>query len=107
MSHYQAVVHYHFKKGMEEEGLKFLEKELIKHAREYGCHDIEICQSEREPSELLGLAIWNSVEEARNFQSHWASKEKELLRICANPPTREIFKIRSTYIEKGKARKAA
>ncbi len=107
MAHYQAVVHYHFKKGREEEGVKFLEKELLQHAREYGCHDIEICQSERDTSELLGLAVWKSIDEAKAFQSQWIHKEKELLRLCTNPPTREIFKIRSNYVEKEKSHKIA
>lgn len=100
MTHYQVIVHYHFKEGKAEEGIKFLETELLKKAQEYGCHDIELCQNERDPTELRGLTTWNSVDEARQFQSHWEAKEKELLRYCTNVPKREVFKIRSSYQEK-------
>ncbi len=107
MAQYQILVHYHFKKGMEEEGLRFLETELLKHAKEYGCHYLEICQSEKSPSEVLGLAIWNSLDEAKRFQSKWVEKENKLISFCTNPPEREVYNIRSTYMEKEKARKAA
>lgn len=107
MSQYQIIVHYHFKRGMEEEGLRFLETELMKHARDFGCHYIEFCQNERDTTEVLGLAIWNSIDEARKFQSKWHDKEKKLISFCTNPPRREVFKVRSSYTEKEKARKVA
>ncbi len=99
---YRAFVHYHFKKGMEEEGLKFLNNELLKHAKDYGCHGIELLYNEREPSEVLGIGLWNSLEEAKSFQSLWDKKEKELVRYCTNVPKREFFKIEASYLEKSK-----
>lgn len=102
---YRAVVHYNFKKGMEEQGIRFLENELIKKAQEYGCHNIELLHSEQDPSHLIGIGLWHNIEEARRFQSYWNSKEKELGKFCKNSPKREFFKIRATYAEKG--RKAA
>lgn len=105
MANYRAIVHYHFKKGMEEKGLKFLETELIKKAQEYGCHGIELWQSEKDHTKLVGIGHWNNIEEARKFQAHWDSKERELMQYCINRPEREFYKIKSTYAEK--ARKAA
>src|SRR5579883_1260385 len=102
MAQYQIIVHYHFKKGMEKEGLRFLETELMKHAREFGCHHLEICQNERDLTDVVGLAIWNSIDEAKKFQSHWEEKESKLISFCTNPPRREVFKVQSTYSEKEK-----
>lgn len=102
---YQVIVHYHFKKGMEEKGVQFLERELIRHAQEMGCHRIELCQSERDPSELMGIGTWNSLDEARRFQSKWSEKEKELLNLCTGSPKRDVLRMRSTFMEK--SRKAA
>lgn len=108
MEEYQVIVHYHFKKGMEEKGIRYLETELLKNARDFGCHTIEFCQNERDPGEVLGMATWNSLQEARKFQSQWGEKEKELIGFCTNAPKREVFKIRSTYMEKSeKFRKIA
>lgn len=105
MTTYRALVHYNFKKGMEKQGIKFLENELIKKAQELGCHNIELLHSEHDPSYVIGIGHWNNIEEARAFQSHWNSKEKELVSYCRNTPKREFFKIEATYFEK--KRKAA
>lgn len=105
MGNYRAVVHYHFKKGMEEQALKFFENELIKKAQNYKCHLIELLQNEKDHSQFVGIAIWNDIEDARRFQELWKSKEKELMRFCVNEPKREFFKLRTHYQEK--MRKAA
>lgn len=102
MSTYRAVVHYEFKKGMEEEGIKFLERELVKKAQNYGCHEIELLHSEKNPCHLIGIATWKNIEEAKKFQATWDAKEKEILRYCTDVPKREFFKMRSTYTEKAK-----
>lgn len=87
---------------MEEKGLKFLQSELLKKAQEYGCHGIELWQNDKDPSIIAGIGWWNSLEEARKFQSSWEVKEKELLHYCMDVPKREFFKIKSTYNEKAK-----
>ena len=102
---YRAVVNYEFKKGMEEEGMKFLENELIKKADQYGCHGLELLCSEKNACHVIGIGTWKNIEEAKKFQSKWGAKEKELLRFCVNTPSHEFFNIRSTYTEK--SRKAA
>ena len=105
-SNYRAIVHYHFKKGMEETGLNFLETELIKKGQEYGSHYIELWQNEKNPSIVEGIGIWDDIDDARRFQSKWESKEKELIsKYCEAEPKKEFFKLRSTYIQK--PRKAA
>jgi len=97
---YEVVVHYTFKKGMEEKGVRFLETELVKHAQELGCHTVLICQNERHPNDVCGIAAWNSIDEARNFQSRWAEKEKTLISYCSGEPRRDVWKIRSSFKEK-------
>lgn len=105
-SNYRAIVHYQFKKGMEEQGIKFLDHELVKKGQEYGCHYIEIWQNERDHSIVEGVAIWEDLKDAKRFQSLWEEKEKELIRrFCKDEPSREFCKIRATYM--GKSRKAA
>ena len=47
-ANYRAIVHYHFKEGMEEKGIQFLENELVKKGRELGCHYIELWQNEKD-----------------------------------------------------------
>ena len=105
MGNFRAVVQYHFKKGMEEQGIHFLENELLKKASSYGCHHIELLQDSKDHSYFIGIAEWNSLEEAKKFQMHFASKEKELLRFCIKEPTRHFCMLRNQYIEK--SRKAA
>ncbi len=105
MSNYRAVVHYTFKKGMEEEGLKFLENELVKKGAQYGCHGIELLQNGKDSTTVIGIGYWNDIEEARKFQSAWDKKEKELAKYCTSAPKREFYKIRCNYMEK--ARKIA
>jgi len=103
MQKYRALVHYYFNKGMVKEGIRFLERELIKKAEEYGCHDVEIWQSEKDINYVVGMGTWNSLEDARRFQALWESKEQELTRLCINTPKREFFKIQSMYRESKKA----
>lgn len=100
MGNYRAIVHYHFKKGMEEQGMKFIENELIKKAQGFGCHYVELLQNEKDPTLVVGIATWNDIEDARKFQSLWKTKEKELMRFCSNKPQREFFKIRNNFQEK-------
>jgi len=102
MGNYRALVHYTFKKGMESEGFKFLENELVKKAQNYGCHFIELWQNERDPSVVIGVAIWNDLEDARRFQSQWEEKEKDLMKFSYEPPRREFFALKSSFVEKGK-----
>lgn len=105
-SNYRAIVHYHFKRGMEEQGIRFLENELVKKAQEYGCHYVEIWQNEKDHTIVEGVAVWHDIEDARRFQSKWKNKEQELVRkFCEDSPEREFCKIRSIFVEK--ARKAA
>ena len=99
---YRAIVHYHFKKGLEEKGIRFLETQLLKRAQEFGCHDIELWASERDPSLIVGMGCWNSLEEARSFQSVWEINEKELLSMCTSAPKREFYRIQKSYSEKTK-----
>ena len=102
MARYRAIVHYNFKKGHEEQGLKFLENELLKKAQQMGCHYIEFLRDERDPTHVVGIGVWGSLEEARQFQSIWDGKEKELARHCMNSPKREFYKLMHVYNEKTK-----
>ena len=105
-ANYRVIVHYHFKKGMEEQGIKFLENELFKKGQEFGCHHIELWQNERDKCIVEGVAIWNDLEDAKRFQSRWELKEKEMVnKFCIQTPTREFCKLRTSYSEK--MRKAA
>jgi hypothetical protein len=100
MHNYRAIVQYHFKKGMEAEGIRFLENELIKKAKEYGCHTIELCHCERDPTLLIGIASWDNLEEAKRFQSTWGAKEREIMRFCSAAPHHEFFRLQSSYKER-------
>jgi len=105
-SNYRAIVHYHFKEGMEEKALNFLETELIKKGQEYGSRYTELWQNEKNPSIVEGISFWDDIEDAKRFQSQWESKEKELIsKFCEGAPRKEFFKLRSTYMQK--PRKAA
>ncbi len=92
MSQYRAIIHYHFRKGMEEQGMKFFQRELVDKAPELGCQGIELWQSEKDGSYAVGIGAWNSLEDARRFQNLWDQKEKELLRFCIASPKQEFFK---------------
>jgi hypothetical protein len=106
MSKYRAIVHYRLKEGMEEKGLHFLETELVRKADSYGCHEIEILHSEEDPTYVIGIALWNDIQDARRFQAKWATKEHELVRTCCtSTPRREFYRITSIFTEK--TRKAA
>lgn len=102
MSHnYRAIVTYHFKKGMEEKAIQFLEKELIQKAKELGGHYLELWQNEKSPSIVEGIGIWTNLEDAKAFQSKWEKWEKELVsKYCERAPEREFCKLRGSYSEK-------
>lgn len=87
---------------MVEQGVKFFEKELVNKAHEYGCQTIELWRNETDHSYVVGVGAWNSMEDARKFQSQWDAKEQELLRYCTNAPKREFFSIKSAYAEKAR-----
>lgn len=105
MSQYRSIVYYHFKKGMEEQGMKYFEKEFLNKAEEYGCHGIEMWRNEADHSYVVGIGAWNSMDDVRRFQDVWDVKEKELLRFCTKTPKRELFKTNSRMEER--SRKAA
>jgi heme-degrading monooxygenase HmoA len=102
MGNCRALVHYTFKKGMETQGLKFLENELVKKAQTYGCHSIELWQNERNPNVIIGVAVWNDIEDARRFQKQWEEKENELMKFSSEVPKREFFTCKANFVEKGK-----
>ena len=102
MSIYRGIVHYHFKKGWEEKGLRLLEVELFKAAHEFGNHSFDLCFDEKDPSHVIGTSWWNSFDDAHRFQEVWEKKEKEILQHCMNEPKREIYKLRKSIFEKTK-----
>jgi hypothetical protein len=104
LGNYRAIVHYRFKPGMEQKAIEFIKNELFKQAEKDGCKDIEILADERHEGHWVGTGVWNSIDEARNFQSHWNVKEKELQKYCTEAPKREIYRIERIS---GKVRKAA
>ena len=106
-NNYRVIVYYQFKHGMEEQGIHFLERELVHKGKDYGCHYIEIWQNEKDPSHVEGIAVWRNIEDARKFQAKWEKKENELIsHYCVRAPKREFCKIRGTYSEQ-KMKKAA
>jgi hypothetical protein len=102
MGSYRAVVQYHFKKGMEEQGIRYLENELFKKAHSLGCHHIELLQDEKDHSFFIAVAEWNHFDEAKKFQSHFEKIEKELMRFCSKTPTRHFCKVHFEHVEKSK-----
>lgn len=100
MSSFRALIQYHFKKGMEEQGIKFFENELIKKAKQYSCHHIELLSDEKDHSFYMGIAEWKNFDEAKKFQKQWESKEKEMMKFCSKEPTRHFCKMRASYNEK-------
>lgn len=105
MDNFKAVVHYHFKKGEEEKAFKKLDEGISKWATERGCRGIELLRNERDPCHVIGIAVWDSIEDARRFQEKWQEKESELAKMCRERPHHEFFKCCSWYGEK--KRKAA
>jgi hypothetical protein len=99
---YRGIVHYHFKKGCEENGIKSLEVELFKAAHEFGNHNFDICFDEKDPCHVIGMAWWNCFEDAHQFQQMWQRKEREILEHCVGEPKREFFKLRKSLFEKKK-----
>jgi hypothetical protein len=87
---------------MEEQGIAFLEKELVRGASRYGIHRVELLQDSLDPSFFIGIAEWDSLEEARSFQARFIEKEKELMKYCSSTPTRHFCKVRGHLIEKWK-----
>lgn len=100
MQEYRAIVHYYFKKGMEREGIKFLETEMCKKAKELGCHDIEMMQNELDPTHWVGTGIWKDVATAKKFQAYWNSIESHLMKFSSRKPERSFWKIEQRFMEK-------
>jgi heme-degrading monooxygenase HmoA len=105
MNCYKAIVQYHFKKGEEEKGYKLLEQGLNKLSSEKGCQSIELLRNEKHPSRVIGIAVWDSIEDARDFQTKWQSKEDEISQHCETRPHHEFLKCCTVFGEK--KRKAA
>lgn len=102
MSEYRVVAHYHFKKGMETEGIKFLENEILKKSRNLGCHDLEIWQDEKDPLHFIGVGIWSSLQKAKEFQSQYTQSEKMLMKFLTEMPKRDMYRIEQRWVEKEK-----
>lgn len=99
---YRAIVNYHFKKDKRDEAIDFLNENLTKHAKEFGCHDIEFLSDEKNPEHIIGTGVWNSASEAKNFQTKWDTVEKDLMKFCTEAPKRKLYKIETHWTEKGR-----
>lgn len=105
MAKYKALVHYHFKKGQEEKAFKLLQNELNKLPSIQGCSGMELLHNEKDPSRAVGITIWESIDDARDFQTLWNETEKEITLFCDERPHHQFFKI--TTVQLGKGKKAA
>ncbi len=100
MSCYKAVVHYHFKKGKEKEGKKFIENELLHAAEECGCHNIEFCQDEKDSCHFVGMGTWDDMKSWKKFHEHWKANEHKLQELCEHHPHRDMYIVQSCHMKK-------
>lgn len=96
----RVIVHFNFKKGMEEKGVTIIEDELFEFLKKSGCQKSELFQDAENPSHYYYTADWNSVNDAKKIQKEWESKTKELHTYCTNHPKREIYITKSSLLAK-------
>ncbi|PIS00927.1 MAG: hypothetical protein COT84_05045 [Chlamydiae bacterium CG10_big_fil_rev_8_21_14_0_10_35_9] len=106
MATYKVVNHYHFKKGMEKKGEKFIEDELLKAAKKCGCHDIEFGQDKDDNGHFIGMGTWDSLKDLENFHKEWKVNEQELMKMCEHRPHRDVLEIKLSTEKKPKKRAA-
>lgn len=99
---YRAIATYYFKKGLEDQGMKFIEAELFAHARAWGCQDIEWMQDEKDPSHWISTGVWSNLNDAIKFQNLINSQAPNLSKYCTVTPKREIYKIKHVAFERGR-----
>jgi heme-degrading monooxygenase HmoA len=95
MGTFKAIVSYHFKEGQEKAGYQLLEKEITKQTNTPGCSGFELLQNEKDPTRVMGIGTWNSLEDARQFQTKWQQIEKELNKLSEERPHHEFFSVRN------------
>jgi len=100
MSQFRAIVHYHFKKGHEEEGIKYLEEHLTKEISRHGGHHIEIFRDESQHGNVIGIAEWNNVDEAKKFQKYFSAIENEMSRFLSDKPSHHFYKLHWQHMPK-------
>ena len=92
-SKYMIFFHFHFKKGMEMDGWKFLESDFMKKSKDYGCKSFEFYQSESDSYYIMGEGSWDRDEDAYKFQAYWHGRENEFSRFFTQNPQIEFFKL--------------
>ncbi|MFZ4100292.1 MAG: hypothetical protein ACOYKZ_08225, partial [Chlamydiia bacterium] len=91
MSAFPVIVHYHFKKGLEKEGLQHLMSVLRDKATELGGQNLGLWQSDQDPTHVMGMGWWDSLEDSNRFQAYWNSQMGQLSKYLASPPVRECY----------------
>lgn len=91
----RVIVHLNFKNGMEEKGLKLIEREIFDLLIDHGATGIELFQSADNPSHYFYAADWNTIEDAKRAQKEWEGKIKELQGCCTAAPKREFYNMKA------------
>lgn len=104
MTAYRGIIHYQFKPGKEEEGLRFIETEFFRYALECGAREVEVFAVEGNRSYAVSTAVYNDMNAANKFKAFFESHKDKLMQFCLSMPKREILKLRSSS---AKGRKAA
>ncbi len=105
MAKCRVLCEFDFKKGMEDKGLKLIEKNLFDLFLKHGALSVELFQDAENHSKYYYAADWNSLNDARKIQKEWEQQITELRSLCTNNPKREFYELKSSRMEK--MRKAA
>ncbi len=95
MDKFQVVFSLHFKKGMEHQGMQFVENKYAKKAIESGLQEFRAWQDINDPSHYIFTGHWNNKELLHKYQSqaNWEAAQRELTQYCSQPPKKAIYKI--------------
>lgn len=101
----RVLVHFNFKKGSEEKGLKMIEKDIFELLEQKGCLGLELFQDAENPTHIYYSADWNSIEEAKRAQKEWEDVIATITNLCTSTPKREFYNLKVSHMLKTAGRK--
>jgi hypothetical protein len=106
MSKYKIFISFHFKHtSSSEKAVNFLEYNLIKFGKEYGCKRSSLWQDQLKPRYMIWEGCWTSLKGMDEFSEFWeafSKKAHQKERFWTSTPKRITGKIRATFKAKKK-----
>lgn len=92
MNKHYMMMEFQFNKGMESDGMKFMNTEMKPMINKMGGLEIKVFQDEMNPMIHMMMIHWNNMAKMKQFKMEWMKMEHKFKKHCSHMGEMEMYK---------------